>query len=109
MLTGVVVAALIFVLFDNVITAGVSTAAQLPVGPALPSGYSVITSNGSTAYFSVSTTATFDGFVDVTIDYAEGTVPAELEFRPQKRHARECLFKRFPAVTDFHHQKPAGI
>lgn len=64
--------------FDEVTTGGVSTASQLPVGPALPGGYTGILNNGVKAYYSVSTTATFSGYVDVTIDYAADAVPAEL-------------------------------
>ena len=65
--------------FDNVVEAGVSTAAQLPVGPALPAGFSPVVNNDVNAYYSISTTATFDGYVDVTIDYAEDAVAAEDE------------------------------
>ena len=65
--------------FDNVTTGGVSTASQLPVGPALPAGYTTIINNDVTAYYSISTTATFDGYIDVTIDYVEGAVAPEVE------------------------------
>lgn len=65
--------------FDNVTTAGVSTAAQLPVGPALPGGYTTVLNNDVTAYYSISTTATFDGYIDVTISYTDDTVPPEQE------------------------------
>jgi hypothetical protein len=65
--------------FDNVTEAGVSTASQLPVGPALPAGFSPIVNNDVNAYYSISTTATFDGYVDITIDYTEDAVAAEDE------------------------------
>ncbi|MCF3651319.1 HYR domain-containing protein [Synoicihabitans lomoniglobus] len=65
--------------FDEVTTSGVSTASQLPVGPALPAGYTGLVSNGEKAYYSVSTTATFSGYVDVTVDYSADAVPPELE------------------------------
>ena len=67
--------------FDNVTTAGVSTASQLPVGPALPVGYSILTNSGTKVYYSISTTATFTGFVDVTVAYAADAVAAALEPR----------------------------
>ncbi|MBA3854732.1 MAG: hypothetical protein C0503_09960 [Gemmatimonas sp.] len=65
--------------FDNVTTAGVTTVSQLPVGPALPGGYSNLTSNGAKIYYSASTTATFSGYIDVSISYDPATVPAALE------------------------------
>ena len=65
--------------FDEVTTSGVTTVSQLPVGPALPPGYSNLTSNGAKIYYSASTTATIAGYVDVSIAYDPATVPAELE------------------------------
>jgi hypothetical protein len=67
--------------FDNVTTAGVSTSSQLPVGPALPAGYSILTNSGAKVYYNISTTATFSGYVDVTVAYAADAVPAALEPR----------------------------
>jgi hypothetical protein len=65
--------------FDQVTTSGVTTVSQLPVGPALPPGYSNLTSNGAKIYYSASTTATFSGYIDVSIAFDPTTVPAELE------------------------------
>ncbi|MBA4137398.1 MAG: hypothetical protein C0518_08805 [Opitutus sp.] len=65
--------------FDNVTTAGVTTVSQLPVGPTLPAGYSNLTSDGAKIYYSASTTATFNGYIDVTISFDPSTVAAELE------------------------------
>lgn len=65
--------------FDEVTTAGVTTVAQLPVGPALPGGYSNLRSDGAKIYYSASTTAVFSGYIDVTFAYDPATVPAELE------------------------------
>ncbi|MBI2514374.1 MAG: HYR domain-containing protein [Opitutae bacterium] len=65
--------------FDHVTTEGVTTVSQLPVGPALPGGYSNLTSNGAKVYYSASTTATFDGYIDVTVGYDASTIPPELE------------------------------
>ncbi len=65
--------------FDNVTTAGVTTVSQLPVGPALPGGYSNLTANGAKIYYSASTTATFTGYIDVSISFDPATVPAALE------------------------------
>jgi hypothetical protein len=67
--------------FDNVTTAGVSTASQLPVGPALPAGYSILTNSGAKVYYGISTTAAFTGFVDVTVNYAAAAVAPALEPR----------------------------
>ena len=67
--------------FDHVTTAGVTTASQLPVGPALPGGYSNLTSGGQKIYYNASTTAVFDGFINVTVGYDAATVPTELESR----------------------------
>jgi len=65
--------------FDKVTTAGVTTVAQLPVGPALPGGYSNLTSNGNKVYYSGSTTAVYEGYVDVSISYDATNIPAALE------------------------------
>ncbi len=65
--------------FDQVTTSGVTTVAQLPVGPALPPGYSNLTANGAKIYYSASTTAAFSGYIDVSIAYDPTTVPADLE------------------------------
>ncbi|MBI3885691.1 MAG: HYR domain-containing protein [Opitutae bacterium] len=67
--------------FDAVTTAGVTTASQLPVGPALPGGYSNLTSNGQKVYYSASTTAVFTGYIEVTVGYDPATVPADLASR----------------------------
>lgn len=65
--------------FDQVTTAGVTTVSQLPVGPALPGGYSNLLSDGAKIYYSGSTTATFAGYIDVTVGFAPNSVAAELE------------------------------
>ena len=65
--------------FDQVTTAGVTTASQLPVGPALPGGYTNLTSGGQKIYYSISTTAVFSGYVAVTVGFEAGSVPTELE------------------------------
>lgn len=65
--------------FDEVTVAGVTTVSQLPVGPALPGGYSNLTSDGAKIYYSASTTATFAGYIDLTVSFDPATVPAELE------------------------------
>jgi len=77
--TGVTVTAGVDLVFDNVTVAGVSTASQLPVGPALPLGYSTVVNNDLTAYYSISTIATFDRYVGVTIDYSDDVVRADQE------------------------------
>lgn len=81
--TGVTVApgADVSLTFDNVTTSGVTTVSQLPVGPALPGGYSNVTSGGTKVYYSASTTAVFSGYIDVTVPFDPTTVPAELESR----------------------------
>ncbi len=67
--------------FDNVTVAGVSTSSQVPVGPALPAGYTILTNSGSKVYYNISTTATYSGYIDVTVTYAADAVAAALEPR----------------------------
>jgi hypothetical protein len=53
--------------FDNVTTAGLTTLSMQTNGPALPSGFSFA---GTSAYYQISTTAVYTGFITVCIDDA---------------------------------------
>ncbi len=64
------------VTFANVTSPGVTTGAELPVGPGVPAGYTILTNSGQKTYYSLSTTATFSGNVDVTVNYDPSSISA---------------------------------
>lgn len=69
--------------FDDVTLAGETTVTITEGGPPPPSGFKLIGLTGGPIYFDVETTAVFEGFVKICIDYSEFTVggdPAKLAF-----------------------------
>lgn len=65
--------------FENVVEEGVTTATELPVGPQSPAGFRIHAPGGSPVYYDITTTAVFEGQVEVCIDYDDSGIPAGAE------------------------------
>ncbi len=65
--------------FDNVIEPGITTVAEVPLGPEPAAGFKILSPGGTPVYYNFSTTAVFDGFVKVCIDYDDTGITAQKE------------------------------
>ncbi|MCA1732225.1 MAG: thrombospondin type 3 repeat-containing protein, partial [Acidobacteria bacterium] len=72
--------------FGSVSSGGVSNVTEVPIGPQPPENTSVLGSGGSPTYYDISTTASFEGTVDICIEYDDTGVEPTLEDDLQLEH-----------------------
>ena len=80
--------------FANVTSGGVTTATQLPIGPAAPEGFRVLAPGGTPVYWDISTTATFSGMARVCVTYPDTDDQGNPLWDPpsKERHIRLAHF-----------------
>lgn len=74
------------VTFSNVVSPGVTTVTEAPVGPAAPPNFRILSPGGTPVYYDVTTTATFSGNVRLCINYDDTAIPANKESRLKLHH-----------------------
>ena len=59
------------IVFSNVTSPGVTTVSQSAVGPQEPAGFQIFAPGGTRLYYDITTTATFNGPVEVCFEYVD--------------------------------------
>jgi hypothetical protein len=94
--------------FDNVVTPGVTTVTESPIGPEEPAGFRMSAPGGERTYYDITTTATFDGDVKVCINYDDVDENGDPIFVPASREDRLKLFHYDSATATWENITLAG-